>query len=237
MSTSLPPLDLLRERRLELGLPPESPRPPEARRLLLIGAAIGGAIVVATVGASLLLKLQGLLLEQELARLGPVRGQVESLEAQLNADKASLERTNKGNEQLAKALVAVRSGSALMTDLAGRTPAELQLTTVRVGPDDLQIKGRTGDPGAFERINALVLRLKASPLIDPASVNLSRAIRTDTDPNQPKKGPESGLVEFDLSAAFRSPPPLPTQLKQLQELGAGGMARRLELLQKEGLLR
>ncbi len=138
---------------------------------------------------TLLLKLQGLLLEQELTRLAPVRGQVETLEAELAADKDNLERKSKGNDQLVNGLVAVRSGSALMTDLAGRTPAELQLTSVVVGKDDLQLKGRTADPGAFERINAMVLRLKTSELIDPASVNLSRAIRTDTDPNQPKKGP------------------------------------------------
>ncbi|EAQ76620.1 hypothetical protein WH5701_05095 [Synechococcus sp. WH 5701] len=232
-----PGLDLLRERRLELGLPAEPPRPPDDRRLLLIGSAIGGAIVLCTIGVTLLLKLQGLLLEQELTRLAPVRGQVETLEAELAADKGNLERKSKGNDQLVNGLVAVRSGSALMTDLAGRTPAELQLTSVVVGKDDLQLKGRTADPGAFERINAMVLRLKTSELIDPASVNLSRAIRTDTDPNQPKKGPESGLVEFELSAAFRPPPASTAQLKQLQELGAGGMARRLELLQKEGLLR
>ncbi|MCP9801158.1 PilN domain-containing protein [Synechococcus sp. RedBA-s] len=232
-----PGLDLLRERRLELGLPAEPPRPPDARRLLLIGSAIGGAIVLSTIGVTLLLKLQGLLLEQELTRLAPVRGQVETLEAELAADQGNLERKSKGNAELVNGLVAVRSGSALMTDLAGRTPAELQLTSVVVGKDDLQLKGRTADPGAFERINALVLRLKTSELTDPASVNLSRAIRTDTDPNQPNKGPESGLVEFELSAAFRPPPASTAQLKQLQELGAGGMARRLELLQKEGLLR
>ena len=237
MSPMFPGLDLLRERRLELGLPAEPPRPPDARRLLLIGSAIGGAIVLSTIGVTLLLKLQGLLLEQELTRLAPVLGQVETLEAELAADKDNLEHKSKGNDQLVNGLVAVRSGSALMTDLAGRTPAELQLTSVVVGKDDLQLKGHTADPGAFERINAMVLRLKTSELIDPASVNLSRAIRTGTDPNQPKKGLESGLVEFELSAAFRPPPASTAQLKQLQELGAGGMARRLELLQREGLLR
>ncbi len=236
MSPVLPGLDLLRERRLELGLPAEPPRPPDARRLLLIGSAIGGAIVLASLGVAMVLKLQGLLLEQELTRLAPVRSQVETIEAALAADRAAVELKSKGNAELVNGLVAVRSGSALMTDLAGRTPIALQLTSLQVGKDDLQIKGRTGDPGAFERINALVLRLKSSPLIDPASVNLGRAIRNDTDASKPGKGPESGLVEFEISAAFSPPPSSSARLTQLQELGAGGMARRLELLQKEGLL-
>lgn len=236
MSPMLPALDLLRERRLELGLSAEPPRLPDARRLLLIGSAIGAGLLLCALGASLLLKLQGLRLEQKLTRLAPLRGQVETLEAELAADQQNLKRKSKGNDELVTGLVAVRSGSALLTDLAGRTPADLQLTSVRVGKDDLELKGRTGDPGAFERINALILRLKGSPLINPANVNLTRAIRNDTDPSKPGKGPESGLVDFELSAAFRSPPTSSVQLKQLQELGASGMARRLELLQKEGLL-
>lgn len=237
MSPALPGLDLLRERRLELGLPAEVPRPPDPRRLLLIGSAIGGGIVLATVAAALPLKLQGLFLEQELARLAAVRGQVETLEAELAADQASQERKRKGNEELVAGLVAVRSGSALLTDLSGRTPAELQLTSLKVGKDDLQLKGRSADPGAFERINALLLRLKTSPLFDPTSVTLGRAIRNDTDPSKAGKGSGSGLVEFEISAGFSPPLSSSAQLKQMQELGAGGMARRLELLQKEGLLR
>ncbi|MCT0218971.1 PilN domain-containing protein [Synechococcus sp. CS-1329] len=234
MSGRLPGLDLLRERRLELGLPAEPPRPPEPRRLLLIGSAIGVAIVLASVAAAALLKLQGRLLEQELARLAPGRDQVERLEAELSAGQATLERNSKGNAELVSALVAVRSGSALLSDLAGRTPAGLQLVSLQVGQDDLQLKGQSADPGAFERINALVLSLKASPLLDPAAVTLNRAIRQK---NASGKGPESRLVEFELTAAFRAPAASSAQLKLLQELGAAGMARRLELLQQEGLLR
>ncbi len=236
MTLSLPPLDLLRERRLELGLPAESVRPPEARRLLLIGAAIAAALVVGAVGLALALRLQQMLLTQELQRLAPVRDQVKLLEQQMAQGKALIASRGKSNASLAGALVAVRSGSALMTDLAGRTPDALQLTAVRVGKEELQLKGRTGDPDAFERINALVLRLQGSPLIDPATVRLARAVRADTDPNSRSKGPEGSLVEFDLTAGFRESPSSTVQLQVLRGLGAAGMARRLELLRQEGLL-
>jgi len=234
MRSSLSRLDLLRERRIELGLPADPPRPADPRRLLLIGGAVGAGLVAATVGLSLLLRWQQQMLSNELHRLAPVQSQVEGLEAQLKAERATTEATRKGNLQLAEGLVAVRSGTALMTDLSQRTSTGLQLTALKVNKDDLELKGRSTDPGAFERINALVLRLKASPLLDPATVKLGRAKRAAPETG-PKAGP-SPLVTFQLAAGFREPLTGSAQLRLLQGLGADGMARRLELLQRQGLL-
>ena len=234
MTSSLSGLDLLRERRIELGLPADPPRPAHPRRLLLIGGAVGGGLVAAAVGLSLLLRWQQQMLSNELQRLAPLQSQVEGLEAQLKGERATTEAIHKGNLQLAGGLVAVRSGTALMTDLSQRTSTGLQLTALKVNRDDLELKGRSTDPGAFERINALVLRLKASSLLDPATVKLGRAKRAAPETG-PKAGP-SPLVTFELTAGFREPLTGSAQLRLLQGLGADGMARRLELLQRQGLL-
>lgn len=237
MTLTLPPTDLLRERRIELGLPPDLPRPPEARRLLLIGAAIGGGLLTLSLLLALVLKVQQQLLAGELQRLAPVRGQVEQLEQQMTQTNAAMGRVRKGNETLVKGLVAVRSGSALMTDLVRRTPQNLQLTAVKVSKADLQIKGRTADPGAFERINALALRLKESPMIAPEKVTLIRAVRDDKDAAAKRDGPAGGFVDFELTAGFRENLSSAEQLALLQRLGSTGMSQRLQLLQREGLLR
>jgi type IV pilus assembly protein PilN len=237
MTLTLPPTDLLRERRIELGLPPDLPRPPEARRLLLIGAAIGGGLVALALLVALVLKVQQQLLAAELQRLAPVRGQVQQLEQQMAQTNASMGRVRKGNETLAKGLVAVRSGSALMTDLVDRTPQNLQLTAVKVNKTDLQVKGRTADPGAFERINAMALRLKQSPMIAPEKVSLTRAVRDDKAAGSTKDAPAGGFVDFELTAGFRETLTSAEQLALLQRLGSRGMSQRLQLLQREGLLR
>jgi type IV pilus assembly protein PilN len=237
MTVSLPPLDLLRERRLELGLPPDPQRPTDARRLLLIGAAIGGGLVAFVLLLSAVLRIQQQFLANEIERLSPVRGQVAELDQQINLDRAAITKLTKENQALVKGLVAVRSGSALMTDLVDRTPRGLQLTGVKVSEADLRLKGRTGDPDAFERINAMVLRLKKSPLFAPDRVSLTRAVRGDTDAGSRKTGPEAGLVDFELTAGFRAPLSSEAQLQLLQKLEADGMAKRLRLLQREGLLR
>jgi len=234
MTTALPPVDLLRERRLELGLPADPPRSADPRRLLLIGAAVAAGLVTVALAMALLLRWQQQMLSNELERLAPVRTQVEGLEKQLTVERAAVETTRKANQQLAQGLVAVRSGTALMSDLAERTSTGLQLMALKVNKDDLELKGRSSDPGAFERINALVLRLKASPLLDPATVTLGRAERAAPETG-PKGGP-SPLVTFELTASFREPLTGPAQLRLLQGLGADGMALRLQLLQRDGLL-
>ncbi|APD47916.1 PilN domain-containing protein [Synechococcus sp. CS-602] len=236
MTRTLPAVDLLRERRIELGLPPDPSRGPDPRRLLWIGAAVAAGLVSACLALALLLRWQQQRVSNDLAQLQPVRAEVEQLEQQLIAEKAAIDATGKANAELAGALVTLRSGTALMTDLAERSSTGVQLTGVKVNNDDLEIKGRSSDPGAFERINALVLRLKASPLLDPASVRLKRAGRADAEGGEEGKPQRRQHVDFELTATFRPPRSGPAQLRLLQELGADGMAQRLQVLQQQGLL-
>ncbi len=235
MSASLPPVDLLRERRVELGLPADGPPPLDARRLLLIGAAVGGGLVVAMLAVSLLLRIQQQMISQELERLAPVRGQVAQLEQELATEKAANEKTRASNASLAGGLVTLRSGSALMTDVSQRTPRGLQLTQLTVEKQALLIKGRSADPGAFERINALVLQLQGSPLLDPSQITLARASRPSAGGSG--SSPEANLVAFEISAGFRATAEsLNQRLALLQSLGAEGLALRLQKLRREGVL-
>lgn len=164
-----------------------------------------------------------------------MRGQVARLEQELAAEKTANDTTRASNEALAGGLVTLRSGSALMTDLSQRTPRGLQLTQFTVEKEGLILKGRSADPGAFERINALVLQLKASPLLDPAKITLARAGRDA--PAGAGAAPEESLVAFEISAGFRaSAESLNQRLALLQSLGAEGLALRLQTLRREGLL-
>ncbi|MDP4830894.1 MAG: pilus assembly protein PilP, partial [Prochlorococcaceae cyanobacterium MAG_34] len=75
--------------------------------------------------------------------------------------------------------------------------------------------------------NAFQLQLKRSPLLDPNGVTLVKASRGVAG---------SGPVSFELLVTFR-PPISPLAEKQiLTQLGAEGLVRRLDLLQREGLL-
>jgi type IV pilus assembly protein PilN len=115
----------------------------------------------------------------------------------------------------------------------------VQFTEVKVDPTVLHLKGRATDPQAFARINALQLELQASPLFQPQGVRLVKANRDDAPAGSAAGvGPGSRgrePVVFELSAAFADRPAL-LDGAQLRALGAEGMAQRLLLLQRAGVL-
>ena len=234
-------LDLLRQRRLELGLPPEAPALVEARQLVLVGGVIGLAVAASAAGVWLVLQARQVYVEGKIRELGSVPAQVKELEQRVQGAQAQLKQISTSNEGLAKGLVAVSSGSALLTQLSEITPEGVQLSEATVAgstsDQTLTLKGNAAEPESFRRINAMELLLAYSPLFKPDGVKLVKATREAapavTDPKAPPPIPP---VTFDLRSAFSSLPAA-AQLRELRRLGADGMARRLETLQKEGLLR
>lgn len=236
-------LDLLRERRIQLGLPEPDTSDPLVP--LLKGAVLGGALVgVALLASGLMLALQRSAVA-ELERLAPVQARFDALQAQIKAQQRRRLEIEKASADLASALVAVRSGSALMEDLRRRTPQGVQLSAVRVEGEQLRLKGLASDPGAFARINALQLALMRSPLLEPGRVVLIKASReagtSQPGPAAPSDSASSasavpGPVLFELTARFR-PAGGGADLATLRSLGADGMAARLQTLLRAGVLR
>ncbi|MEA5424659.1 PilN domain-containing protein [Synechococcus sp. CCY9201] len=230
VQTSRPP-DLLRERRQELGIPELPDRITSTDQLLLRGALIGGGLVLLVVATAGFLFLRQQLVRSELDRLTAVQAEVEVLEGQVKARQAEVDKVTGVNRELAKGLVGVRSGSTVLRELQLRTPDGVQISQMQVEGDTLRLKGQARDPQAFSRINVLQLELKRSPLFQPEGVALSRAFREEKDP----RSTLPSVVSFEMSAPFSELPPT-REMVLLKRLGAEGMARRYQLLQKEGLL-
>ena len=230
-------LDLLRERRAQLGLPEPDTSDPLVP--LLKGAVLGGALVGLALLASGVMVLLNRSMAAEVERLTPVQGRFDALQARIKAERSQRLAIEKASTDLAQALVAVRSGSALMEDLRRRVPQGVQFTEARVEGDQLRIKGLSADPGAFVRINALELDLRRSPLFIANNVELIKANRFESKNEEElkKKVAIFGMVpvEFELVAGFR-PRGSAQDLVTLKALGADGMAQRLQMLQREGVL-
>jgi type IV pilus assembly protein PilN len=236
-------LDLLRDRRDQLGLP--EPDAGDPLRPLLLGAALGGALVGVVLLAAAGLALLNRSSAAELQRLTPVQGRVEALQARIKEERSRRVASEKTSRNLAQALVAVRSGSALLEDLRRRAPSGVQFSETRVERDQLRLKGLAADPDAFARINALQLALMRSPLLEPGRVVLIKASReagtSQTGPAAPSDSASSasavpGPVLFELTARFR-PAGGGADLATLRSLGADGMAARLQTLLRAGVLR
>jgi type IV pilus assembly protein PilN len=180
-------------------------------------------------------------LQGELARLALVQATVEASEARLSAARSRLRTLTTANRALLQGLVTTRSGSALLRDLQTRVPQGVQLTSLAVSPgqQNLRLLGTAADPQAFARINALQIALGRSPLLEAGSVRLLKALRGEPRPSPPPAGQPavpSAQVGFELTASLRPALPPAVELQLLSELGATGMARRLQLLRGEGLL-
>ncbi len=229
------PFDLLREKRQELGLPDPVEASRQSRQSLIKGGVIGAAVLGVALGVAALVALRGWMVAGQLDRFATVEAEAEQYETRLRADRAKLNGVESVNKTLVDGLLSVRSGSALLRDLQLRVPQGIQLTEAKEQDDGktLLLKGIARHREPFGLINALQLQLKRSPLIDPNGVTLRRASRIEAAGQQPAPSRD---VSFELNLRFR-PAIAPAGEKQiLEQLGADGLAQRLTLLQREGLL-
>jgi len=221
-------LDLLEQRRQQLGVAPD--RPLSWRPLLLPGGLIAAAILGVLIGAGVLLSLRQALLSGAVAALAPQAEASERLRRQGQAQLGQARQLEAANRTLAEAVVAVPSSSAWLLDLARRVPQGVQLSKAVVNGRQLSLAGVAADPDGFIRINALQLGLQRSPLLLPSSVQLRKAERQSAGNDNP-----ASTIRFDLEARFRDTVPL-LDAEKLQQLGAAGMAHRLEVVQNLGVL-
>jgi type IV pilus assembly protein PilN len=242
-------LDLLRERRRELGHEPLSATLAQRGSLLRKGALVGGILAGGTLALCGLLALQRALVEAELGQLKQFEEQAAALKSEKEIRQVRLNSITKINSDLADALTSGRTSSALLTALQLSTPVGVQLLAADSTGPSLVIKGRAFDPLALVRINALQLQLERSPLLEGKAVKLTKVERQPPTPAQapspaapgskvaPRPAPPAPPppLAFEITGPFAELPPT-RQLEVLRELGSEGMARRLQLLRAEGLL-
>ena len=217
-----PKPDLLQQRRLELGLPSE-PTAVEARvRLLLKGAVLGVALLLAPIALMLFFAHQQRRFEAEVLELAPVEARVGNAEARLKTMGAKRAAHKQQTKRIAAQLVALRSGSALLEQMRKVTPQGVRLLSLAALPSKLVIKGEAEGADAYERINALALNLEA---LDDLLLDGTTVLKATSN--------DDGLIQFSLEAALD--PAAQVTPERLRELGSEGLARRYELLQEKGI--
>ncbi len=238
-----PLLDLLRERRQELAQESMASTLLDRGPLLLRGALIGASLLAVALAGSALVFLRHQLVKAQASQLARFEGEASQLQAEMTTGKARLDQLTATNRSLTEALTTLRTSSALLADLQLRTPEGIQLLSAEARGSTLVLKGQAVDPLAFARINAMQLELARSPLMNADGVALVKLERADKTPAPGQQGGEgapaaaevASAVSFEMSGPFASLPPA-RQLVVMQELGSLGMARRLQLLQAEGLI-
>ena len=218
-----PKADLLQQRRLELGLPLEPDPVAPLLSLVLKGGIAGVALVILALLTLLGLQHRQGLVQAEIDALDPVEKQVGDAKARLRAMSSRRSTLEQQTQSIAEQLVAVRSGSALLEQLRQVTPQGVRLVSVDANPSKLLIKGESQGRDAFERINALDLNFEALQGMLSDGTSVVKAVAE-----------QQGRIAFSLEAKLD--PATKSTPAHLRGLGAEGLARRLELLQDEGVL-
>ncbi len=174
---SAPILDLLRERRKELGQESMVSALLDRRPLLLRGALVGAIVLGASVGATALVFLRFQYVRMQAAQLARFEAESTQIQAEMAASRAKLDQLAATNRSLTEGLTTLRTSSALLADLQLRTPEGIQLQSAEAEGTNLVLKGQALDPLAFARINALQLELSRSPLLQGKGVALVKLER------------------------------------------------------------
>ena len=219
-------LDLLRQRRDRFGL--ERPRVVPVRDLLWRGGVIGAVVPLLLLVVVLFLVLQERQLSQRQRRLAPIAAEHDRVEKALIEASIQLEQSRVTNGAIAKAMADVRSSSAVLAEVRRLVPETIALDRLLVRGNALKISGSAEQPNGLRLVNALLLRLSASGFFTPQRVELSKADVSGRD--------EQATLRFSLSSGFASDAALAMR-SSLSHLGAEGMARRMEVLVQEGLVK
>ena len=219
--------DLLRERRVELGLlePAGSWQP--MRPLLLRGASIGGAGLLLSLGSIVVIGRIESQQQQQLQMLSPFEQRVQSMEGRLRTAKRKVATIRKDNLKIAGQLVAVPASSPLLVQLSRVTPAGVQLEDVSAQNDLIKMSGKVvlgGQPGPLEQVNALQLALERLPISQKNGVKVLKVTRNEG---------EIPSVRFSLDWSLDAT--AKPSLQQLQQLGATGLVQRYRLLEQQGV--
>ena len=124
--------DLLRDRRLELGLPPTPPPLRQARGLVLLGSGVGLVLVVLIAAFQWLAQAREQTLQGQVDRMAMVEQRARRLNSKLKTVTVRSNALDKDTRQIVSQLVAVRSGSAFLERLRRVMPQGVQLPSVRV---------------------------------------------------------------------------------------------------------
>jgi len=219
-------LDLLRQRRERFGL--QRPRVIPVRELLWRGGLIGAVLPLLLLLVALFFVLQDRQLTQRQKRLAPIAAEHDRVDQALIAATQALEQSQATNVAIAKAMADVRSSSALLAEVRRLVPESIVLDRLQVKGNVVQLSGSAEQPNGLRLVNALLLRLSASGFFAPMKVELSKA---DVSGKA-----EQAKLQFSLSAGFAADAALASRTS-LQRLGAEGMARRMEVLEREGLVK
>ena len=224
-------IDLLQNRRLDSGI--KSPIEISVSNLKRKGIAIGSGVISIGIISAITITIYNLNLEKKKIELTRRAEQYDLLKSKFEKEIASISNIYATNNQIANGIIGIRSGSGLLSDLKEITPKKLQLTGIDTSKNTLNLIGISPQPIGLDVINSMKLKLENSFFLDPKNVSIIRIWETTKSvTNKQKK-----YMAFKLKADFTKNQKAKNMITYMEKLGSYGLAKRISILDKEGLIK
>ncbi len=201
-------------------------QPIEDTQFLIGGGAIFVVALAAAAGFYFYLNFQIGGLEETLATLTSKEQELDKKLAELANSEKSIQAVTERTNALAALFTQDLPTSAVLQDLAARTPGNIQIKGLTLAGKNISLSATaTG----FNEVNDYMLLLQASPYLNPKSTQLGSAKRRPDSKDVPVQ-----LVDFDITAVLADKK-VNELLPELQKSGADGVVTRITTLQEKGV--
>ena len=194
------------------------------------GLIIGGSFLLFVLFISFILTMQILFNKARKNNLMPFVNEYDNYVLKINNLKKQASILKETNLNLSQAIISIRSGSAILSEISSLIPSEIALTRINVADNKLEIKGIAKQDKGLEKVNIFIIKLIKSKFIVDESVKLIDAKNFDKN-----KQDEQPFITFLLEAKIVDDAKNINK-NYLKSLGSLGLYRRIELIQSSGSL-
>ena len=121
----------------------------------------------------------------------------------------------------------------MLSNLKEITPKKLQLTGIDTSKNTLNLIGISAQPIGLDVINSMKLKLENSFFLDPNNVSIIRIWETTKSVNSKQKK----YMAFKVKADFIKNQKARNMITYMEKLGSYGLAKRISILDTEGLIK
>ena len=201
------------------------------RIYIQIGLLIGGSFVLFVLLISLILTFQIVFNKVRKNNLKPFVEEYDNYVLKINKLNKKVSTLNKTNSELTQAILSIRSGSSILSEISRLIPSQIALTKLNVQENKLEIKGIVDQSNGLELVNVFIIELNNSKFIVDNSVKLINAKDKNENSNF-----DNDFIDFSIDAEIIKDAKIINKEK-LKELGSIGLFKRVELIQSKGLFK
>ena len=229
-------IDLLRNRRLDLGIENKNIIVKE-RDLLKKGYLIGFGIISFVMAIFLFLTINQNKVKVKKNNLEDVVKRYEAVQSKLFKTNKLNKNIKDSNIALAKEIIRIGSYSALIEEISRIIPQSIQLEKIKFEKGNIFFKANVDNDLGLYEIIAFKLNLQSSKFFQKDSVMLEQASQQITNTNF---GDKLKKLNFSFTAKVENNPIVlygkNINTENLRNLGAAGLAERIELIKQENIL-